>query len=303
MAYYLGIDAGGTKTECVLAQDEIVLARAIAGTIKTLLAPPEKAERNLDILLRAVTTQSKISLKSISRTCVGLAGISVPHVAEWTRHALHARVGGEILLAGDEEVALDAAFHGGAGVLVVAGTGSNIIGRAASGKLVHVGGWGPVLADEGSGMWIGRQAVRAVFNALDHGETTLLLEKVLQHWSLSDIQALIDLCNQQPGPDFSMLTPLVAECATQGDSYASRVLKRAGMYLGKYAILATQQIHKADRSDVPYPQIAFTGSILRHVIPVREEMFATILRELHDAQIVPDAVDAVLGALWRARRQ
>ena len=40
-------------------------------------------------------------------------------------------------------------------------------------KLVHVGGWGPVLADEGSGVWIGKQAVRAIFDALDHDETTL----------------------------------------------------------------------------------------------------------------------------------
>ena len=67
---------------------------------------------------------------------------------------------GDILLAGDEEIALDAAFSGGAGVLVVAGTGSNLIGRAGDGRLIHVGGWGPVLADEGLGK-LDRKAGRA----------------------------------------------------------------------------------------------------------------------------------------------
>ncbi len=302
MAYFLGLDAGATQTECALADDEDVLAHAIAGTIKTMHVPAEQAQKNLDELLHSVSGQSGVSLDSIACTCVGLAGISVPRIADWTRQALASRVNGEILLAGDEEIALDAAFLGGPGVLVVAGTGSNIIGRSVTGQVIHVGGWGPVLADEGSGSWIGKQAVRAIFDALDRGETTLLLEKVLQHWDLKDIGSLIDRANQLPGPDFSALTRIVAECSRQGDPSASQVLEKAGEALGMCAVLAAQRVQASGRAEDANPEIAFTGGILRNILPVREAMRATIAREMPQSQVHADAVDSLRGALWRARQ-
>ncbi len=302
MAYYLGLDAGGTKTDCVLAQDDTVLAHATGGTIKILRASIDDAAKNLDTLLQTISAQSGVPLDAISCTCVGLAGNSVPRIAEWVRKALHARVNGDVLLAGDEEIALDAAFPGCAGVLVVAGTGSNIIGRSATGQLFHVGGWGPVVADEGSGSWIGKRAVRAIFDALDRGETTLLLQKILDYWNLPDIGDLMDLANQLPGPDFSKLTPLVAECAEEKDPYASRVLEEAGNALGLYAALAAQRMRATQPKHSANPKIAFTGSILCRLAPVRAAMCATIRNEFPDAQIQMAAVDPVQGALWRARQ-
>ncbi len=302
MAYYLGLDAGGTKTECVLAQEDTILARATGGTIKTLRASVEEATKNLTDLLQTISTQSGVPLDSITCTCVGLSGSSVPRIVTWTRQALHARVAGDILLAGDEEVALDAAFHGGAGVLVVAGTGSNFIGRSTQRELIHIGGWGPVLADEGSGNWIGRQAVRAIFDAMDRNATTLLLNKVFDYWKLENIGGLIDLANQLPSPDFSKLTSIVAECAAQKDLYASRVLREAGSALGMYAVLAAQRVQAVEPEHTGYPEIAFTGSILRHIGPVRDAMCAAIRSKLPQAQIQLEVVDSVQGALWRARQ-
>lgn len=303
MAYYLGLDAGGTKTECALARDSTILARATAGTIKVMRASTEEAEGNLNSLLQAVSSQSGIMLDSIACTCVGLAGISVPRIADWVRQSLHARVSGDVLLSGDEVIALDAAFSGGAGVLVMAGTGSNIVARSSEGTLIHVGGWGPAVADEGSGNWIGKQAVRAIFDALDRDETTLLLQAVLSAWDLPDVGSLIDRANQSPGPDFSKLTPVVARCAEQEDLYAKRVLQLAGKDLGRYAVLAFQRVRAIERANIASPEIAFTGSVLRYVAPVRESMCATIRHELPGVTIQTEAVDPVQGALWRARQQ
>ena len=301
MAYYLGLDAGGTKTECALAHDSKILARSVSGTIKVMRASNQEAAHNLDELLQSVSRQSGIALDSIQCTCVGLAGISVPRVADWVRQSLHARVSGEVLLSGDELIALDAAFSGGPGVLVMAGTGSNIVARSSHGELIHVGGWGPGLADEGSGNWIGKQAVRAVFDALDHGESTLLQEKIQQFWSLRDLAHLIDLANQLPGPNFSKLTPLVVDCAQQRDRYAQRVLQHAGQKLGKYALLALHRLRAAEKSMNTEPEIAYTGSILRHIAPVREAMRSTLQHELPHIRIQSEAVDPVEGALWQAR--
>lgn len=302
MAYFLGLDAGGTKTECALAREDTVLARVSGGTIKILRASTEEAGKNLDTILQKISAQSGVSLDSIFCTCIGLAGSSVPRIANWTRQALHSRVSGEVLVANDAEIALDAAFPGGAGVLVVAGTGSNIIGRSTTGKLIHVGGWGPVVADEGSGSWIGKRAIRAIFDAEDRGETTLLLKRILDFWGLPDLGALIDLANQLPGPDFSQLTQFVAECAQENDPYAVCVLQQAGNALGLYATLAARRVKAAETANSAYPEIAFTGSILRHIAQVRDAMCATIRSELPDAQIQLQAADPLQGALWRARQ-
>jgi len=67
-----------------------------------------------------------------SRTCIGLAGLSIEAVREWAEREISKAVGGELLIAGDEEIALDGAFRGGPGILIIAGTGSNVLGRAAA---------------------------------------------------------------------------------------------------------------------------------------------------------------------------
>ncbi|MHB1673823.1 MAG: N-acetylglucosamine kinase [Acidobacteriaceae bacterium] len=302
MAYFLGIDAGATRTRCALAEDDTVMARASSGTIKIMRAQVEDAERNLEAMLRDISAESGVPLDAIACTCVGLAGISVPRVAEWVRRALHACAGGEILLSGDEEIALEAAFAGGAGVMVAAGTGSNLIGRASNGQRVHVGGWGPVLADEGSGNWIGKRAVRAVFDALDRDEKTLLMKKVQEAWELPRIGDLVDVVNRIPGPEFSKLTPIVVECAQRGEADAVRILEQAGNYLGKFAVLAVRRVEKLEGEGAASPEVAFTGSILSKIAPVRETMLAYLRQELPGIRIRTEAVDPVLGALWRARQ-
>jgi glucosamine kinase len=304
MAYYLGFDAGGTKTECALALDETILARATGGTIKIMRVSDQQAQRHLNELLHALVAQTGIDLRDVSCTCVGLAGISVPRVASFVRHALHAHVGGEVLLAGDEEIALDAAFFGGPGILVIAGTGSNLIARSSDGQLIHIGGWGPAVADEGSGSWIGKQAIRSIFDALDRDDTTLLQARIMQAWDLPEIGALIDRANESPGPDFSRLTPIVLECANAGDPYAIRILHQAGEDLGTYAALAMRRVLalQPNTDPQPLPEIAFSGSILRHVPQVREAMCTSIRQEFPSVRIRPDAVDPVEGALWRARQ-
>jgi len=285
----------------VLADNDKILARASSGTIKIMHWPVEDAQKNLDDLLRDVAAESGISLDSIACTCVGLAGISVPRVADWVRKELHARVSGEILLVSDGAIALEAAFSGGAGVIVAAGTGSNVIGRASDGRVAQVGGWGPVVADEGSGTWIGKRAVRAVFDALDRDEETLLMKKIQEAWALPSIRNLVDVANRIPGPEFSNLTPVVVECAQLGDPDASRLLEEAGNYLGMYAVLAAKRVEKLESQGAALPEVAFTGSILSQIAPVRDAMIAYLQRELPGIRIRTEAVDPVLGALWWAR--
>ena len=301
MPLFLAIDAGGTKTECLLADDSHELARARVGTIKLLRVGAEEAGRNLAAGLAQLAAASGIDLRTVTRTCVGTSGVSVPLVADWIRNALAASVGGEIRLCGDEEIALDAAFQSGGGVLVLAGTGSNVAARTRDGRLTGVGGWGPVLDDVGSGFWIGQQARRRAFRALDERTPTTLIDRVLKHWKLASLPDLIQLANATPAPDFSGLTELVVAAASEGDAVAAEVLDLGGRELAYLAQLVIERLREMEAAEFVLPAVAIAGSILRNVAPVRDAMSQALEVAYPGMNVLPDAVDSVLGALWRAR--
>lgn len=298
MAYFLGIDAGGTKTTAVLGDESHVLARAAGGSIKPLRVSLEQAQQNLSNLLEEIARKSEVNLREISASCVGTAGLRLPQTDGWMRQILASCVGGTIEVCGDEEIALDAAFPGGAGVLVIGGTGSNTLGRTSSGQRFTVGGWGPALGDQGSGYWIGHQALRAAVRAKDFGQPTRILDRVIEFWKAANLAQVVNMAHE--APDFSLLAPLIVQCAEEGDAVAMEVLERGGRLLGEDAVQAFRQVRRFE-PERPMPAIAFIGGILDKVAFVRESMIETIRSSLPTVQILPEVVDAVSGALWRAR--
>lgn len=301
MAFYLGVDAGGTKTQYVLGDEQRVLGRVQGGTIKRMRADAATTRQNLDKSLAELSALTGLSMKSVARTCIGAAGITVPLVTDWMREAFGQRVGGALILVGDVEIALDAAFFGGPGVLVMAGTGSNVAGRSVLGRLSTAGGWGPVLADQGSGHRIGLQALRDTFLALDEECTTAILPEILKLWGLPDATALVAYANKIPSPDFSKLAPIVATCAEQGDAVAQGVLSREASELAHLALTLIDRLRRDAPGSDWLPEVAFTGSILEHVILVRNGIVENLETKISSVKTLPGVVDPVLGALWRAR--
>ncbi len=200
MSYFLGIDAGGTKSEFLLGDETRELARVRKGTIQRLRTDARTAETNLEEALRDLTAATGISMRSIERCCIGTSGETVPLVVDWLREALDRHLGVELVLVGDVEVALDSAFRGGRGVLILAGTGSNVAARAADGSIITAGGWGPILADQGSGNFLGREGLRRGFLAIDQQRPTRLLDAVRSHWHLASLGELIERANSTPPP-------------------------------------------------------------------------------------------------------
>ena len=301
MAFYLAVDVGGTKTEYVLGDETHELARVRGGTIKRMRTDANNASQNLDKAFAELTTLTGVPMKSITRSCVGAAGVTVALVTDWIREAFAERVGGSLILVGDVEIALDAAFFGGPGVLVMAGTGSNVAGRTTAGHLTTAGGWGPALADQGSGNRIGHQSLRETFLAIDEERTTTLLPAILDLWELPGIEPLIGYANQIPAPDFSLLAPLVVSCAAAGDAVAQNVLRREAEDLAHLARIVIERVRRNDDRPGWLPDLAFTGSILEHVAPIRDGIVDALRRDLPSLEVLSGIVDPILGALWRAR--
>jgi glucosamine kinase len=302
MSYFLALDSGGTKTDYVLADEARELARVRTGSIKRMRVDAGTACRNLESALAELTARTGISMQEITRTCIGTAGETIPLVKDWLRESITARVAGGLLILGDVEIALDAAFPGQPGVLAMAGTGSNVLGRDEAGKLVSGGGWGPALADQGSGHFIGLESLRAIFLARDEERETRLLPAILEFWKLASSDDLVAHANRIPAPDFSTLTGVVASCAAAGDEIALSVLRKQGEDLAYLVQLVIRRLRRASTRQGWTPPIAFTGSILANIPPVREALISAVQREFPEAQAPQQGeVDPLNGALWRAR--
>jgi glucosamine kinase len=301
MSFFLALDAGGTKTDYVLADESRELARVRTGTIKRMRVDAATASQNLESALAQLSAQTGISMASITRTCIGTAGETVPLVRDWLQASFRARVGGALLILGDVEIALEAAFPGRAGVLAMAGTGSNVLGRTNEGLLITAGGWGPALADQGSGHRIGLESLRAMFLARDEERHTLLLSATMDFWKLSSLEGLVEYANSLPAPDFSQLTAVVLRCAQLGDEIALTVLRQQGEELAYLVRLVIRRLRLAANEPEWTPPIAFTGSILENVAPLRDALMAAVRRRFPLAQAPDKVVDPIEGALWRAR--
>jgi len=308
MSFYLALDVGGTKTDYALADETREIARVRTGTIKRMRTDDATATQHLESALKALTAISGVSMQAIRCTCIGTAGETVPLVADWLHAAFKERVSGDLLLLGDVEIALDAAFPGEPGIVVIAGTGSNVAARAHGGKLLNAGGWGPALADQGSGHRIGLRALRATFLAIDEAEDdatravpTQLLPAILDFWDLGSRDYLIEYANSIPAPDFSALTGLVLAVAETGDATAKAVLKREGEALAYLVRMIAHRMRRLAPDAEWVPSLAFTGSILEKVAPVREALMASLRTEFPTIEAPSGVIDPIAGAIWRAR--
>ncbi|MGA7522772.1 MAG: BadF/BadG/BcrA/BcrD ATPase family protein [Acidobacteriaceae bacterium] len=304
MAYFLGVDSGGTKAEFVLGDETRELARVRTGTIKRLKVDAKGAEANLLDALQRLQSATGISPLQVCRCCIGTAGETVPLVVDWLRQAFVRHVGGELFITGDVDVALDSVFFGGRGVLVLAGTGSNVAGRAATGAIVTAGGWGPALADQGSGQFIGLEGLRRGFLALDQRRPCVLLDRARAFWKLASLEDLVEFANTSPAPDFSRLAPLVVEAAEGGDAVAQEVLEQGGIDLASLGGLVIEHLRAIEVGGAPFavPAVAIAGSVLEHVAPVREALIRHLRRTYAEIVVHSKPADPPAGALWTARQ-
>ena len=303
MAYYLAVDGGGTKTEFLLAEEDRELGRAVTGTVKRVNADADTAARNMRDALAELEQTTGVPMTAVMRTCVGTSGNTVPLVTDWLRESFARHVSGPLLLVGDVEIALDAGFLGGRGVLALAGTGSNVAARAGNGEIMTAGGWGPILADQGAGHWIGIEGLRRGFLARDEGRPTDLLEAARRLWDLPTVDALIEFANTQHPPRYgSQFAREVVALADQGDTIAQEILEQGGRDLAYLVRLLIERMRALEGNTFEVPAVAFAGSILAHVERMRKSIEYALRLRYPDIRILEQPVDPIRGALWRATR-
>jgi N-acetylglucosamine kinase-like BadF-type ATPase len=293
--YVLGIDAGGTKTVCLLADgDGRVIAEARSTGANLQASGELEVEKVLHNLMDAVLADRGERPAAI---CLGIAGVDRPQDAEAVRGIMR-RIGFKTptLIVNDALIALVAGAGEGPGVVLVAGTGSIAYGRDQAGRAARSGGWGYLLGDEGAGFWMGRLALAAVVRQYDgRGPATLLTGLVLERLALESPTELIheiydrDVHRQT----IAGLATLVARAAEQGDAVATDILTRAGIEL---AAAASSVITRLGMRGSVFPTV-LAGGILKGVPGLAGDVAARIAEVAPRTEIRRLDVEPAVGAV------
>jgi N-acetylglucosamine kinase-like BadF-type ATPase len=268
--HVLGIDAGGTKTVCQLADEHgEVLAEARRGGANLQAAGELEVEKVLHDVMEEALGDSEIRPAAI---CLGIAGVDRPDDARVMEQIMR-RIGykARVLIVNDALVALEAGAPGKPGVVLVAGTGSIAYGRNAQNQSARAGGWGYVLGDEGSGYWIGRAALRAVLQEADRrGPKTQLTGLLLHYYGVTRAQELIAQVYHgalRPAA-IASLAQCVQGAFNNGDEVAIRILRNAADQLESAAVSVARRLELIG-TDFP---IVLSGGIFRAVPWLEEEL-------------------------------
>ncbi|HEV2123301.1 MAG TPA: BadF/BadG/BcrA/BcrD ATPase family protein [Chloroflexota bacterium] len=307
----VGIDAGGTKTACVMATlGGQPLGYSTGGPANFQVA----GERGVLDVLRSVLVQAQQAAGTsllVRGLCLAMAGAGRPRDREGALNALTIlrrddRQGIEWRLPDSGPVVVHdalAALVGGTGknegVVVIAGTGSIAYGRTAAGVERRAGGWGYLLGDEGSGYAIGLSALRAACRAADgRGPATLLVDSIKAAHDLAEVSQLVPLAYGTWRPaDIAALAPLVIAASEARDTVATDILLSAADEL---ALAARAVIDGLELSGTSV-DVVTSGTLWAHAAQLTEHFTAAVQRHAPLAKIGPPKHEPIAGAVLLAR--
>ena len=256
----IGLDIGGTKTRGVRFEDGKAVADESAGSSNVQNVSREDAALNLADLF------ARIGGGNVSQVYAGAGGIDTDDDAAALAALIEPHVPGARITVVHDSRLLLAAGRASTGVAVIAGTGSAAWGRNAGGDEARAGGWGYLLGDEGSGYWLGREAVRYSLRRMNQGlPVDELTAALLESCGVDDPNRLISLFHS---PDtgrrfWAQQARPVVETAAAGHLASLELLDQAGSDL---AGLAAQALGKLG-IDGP---VILGGGLGMNVVPLQD---------------------------------
>ncbi|NJM60069.1 MAG: ATPase [Oscillatoriales cyanobacterium RU_3_3] len=251
MSYVLGIDGGGTKTVCVLMnENQQVLGRGEAGPSNYQTLGIEATKQSIQQAIDRSILSANIDVRrdfKIEAICLGLAGVGRPKDIEivqslaknlqFTKNLpadrspqFQNRQTPNTIICSDSTLALVGGIGYPIGIAVIAGTGSIVCGQNSQGKTKRVGGWGYLLGDEGSGCNIAMRGLQAALKFHDgRGEFTTLAAKFQKHLCLNSLEELVEIVYRSGWgvKEIAALAPIVDRAAAEGDRIADAIINSA----------------------------------------------------------------------------
>jgi N-acetylglucosamine kinase-like BadF-type ATPase len=301
MEAILAIDGGASRTRCVAVNRAgRILGEAESGPSNHLQQSDESIEQRLAEVTERTLQAASLSKSDISCLSAGLAGVDYDGYGAEPMNKLFHRLGfTHCLVHGDMVIAHAAALGMQPGIVVIAGTGSVILGIDDTGCRVRVGGWGPLYGDEGSAQHITAAALRAAARAHDgRGPATALLEALTQALGLPDFRSTISILYGPNAKNIAALCPIVHQIAVAGDAVARSLFDAAGDELNEGVVTAARRLRLES-----FPLlISYQGGVAEHCPLLVERMRARLSERLPHAQLVPPRWRPVTGAYLLGRQ-
>ncbi|QCB96819.1 ATPase [Arthrobacter sp. PAMC25564] len=288
----IGLDIGGTKTRGVRFEDGTPVADESVGSSNVQNVSREEAARNLEELF------ARIGGGAVAQVYAGAGGIDTDDDAAALAALIAPLVPGARITVVHDSRLLLAAGGASTGVAVIAGTGSAAWGRNSLGEEARAGGWGYLLGDEGSGYWLGREAVRHSLRRMNQGhEPDELTTALLASCGVADPNKLIALFHSpETGRRYwAERGRLVVDAADAGHAASRGLVDQAGRDL---AALAEQAVRKLG---IDGPVIL--GSGLGMNVPRLQESFRAALAAAGITDVRVLAQDPVFGVLQLVAEQ
>ena len=279
----MGLDIGGSKTRGIVWTEGKVTSDFSVGSTNVQNVSPEKAHENMALLF------AQLDINGATELFAGAGGVDTEDDAAVLRRLIEPFVPGSTVNVVHDTRLLLAAAGATEGVAVIAGTGSAAWGVNAAGEQARAGGWGYLLGDEGSGYWLGREAVRYSLRRMDSGEAAdELTVALLEYCHLESPNELIAHFHQGTTRRYwAAASPVIFAAARNGHEQALALVDQAAEDLAAMAYKVSGQLK------ISGPIVL--GSGMGSNVPALQEAFKHQLgtRGIHNVKILDQ--DPIFG--------
>jgi len=295
--YFIGVDGGGTKTEVVLiTRAGNIIARIKGGSTNFQAIGGQKLKQELMSLFEKLLRKTNLLDSKVVHIFLGLAGAGRKSDQKIIKELFNdTDYKDKISVDSDAIIALAGAFGNRPGIILIAGTGAICFGKNVKGEIVRAGGWGYLLGDEGSGYYIGREAIMATLKDFDgRGDATSLKEILNSKYNLESIDQIIPLIyqNKLDRVEIANIAPIVFEEAKKGDAICRQIIKQAGKELGKLGKAVASRLGFSDDKI----KIALIGSIFNQKEMLVNEISKELFEISWNIELTGPEYDPALGA-------
>lgn len=302
MKYFIGLDGGGSKTKCILTDNDLnILAESTGNASNFLIKGTDAVSETIYRLISDVTDSAGISISDVNAVVLGTTGAGRRNNAETMEKAFREFLVDKgvdydkFYVDSDARIALEGAFAGKPGSILIAGTGSIMFGKDREGFIHRVGGFGRFIGDEGSGYSIGKLGLQVVAKHMDgRGEETKLTQMLADKFNIKDSSELITEVYTN-NFDIASVTPLVISAAEQGDKLCRDIIDKQCNELVSHiraiAVLLNEEKLK----------VSLIGSTI-----TTDNYYAHLFRrkvssELNNVEIIEPELPPALGAIVMAK--
>lgn len=293
---YLGFDGGATKTAGVaLNSEKKSIAESVGSAGNFQIIGVEKASENIFKVTESILEKSASDFTQIRSMYLGLAGAGRPEDADRMRSAFvdllykkslpvpRVRVGTDAIAA------LEGAFRGKPGMILISGTGSILFAKDRTDAVHRIGGWGRFLGDEGSGYAIGRACLVAIARAFDgRGKETLMTRLLKEKKNIGDTQSMV-IEVYQKNFDIASAAPIALEAAQSGDEVANDIITESARQLSDHVRAVIEKLKE------PLP-LVLIGGILTTDNALSKRFLQIIVEDFPEIRVQPAESSPAVGA-------